>query len=296
MNFEQLIYVKSVYEQESMIRASELMHISQSAMSQSIANLETELGYSLFYRSRKGTVPTEIGKRLIPKILEILEAKEHLMLEVDRLQTHITGKLTIATIPTLFHKLLPKVISQFKVDYPNVDIEVIESDRENIIKMLRNNEIDLGLIGKKESDKTMSLIHEFPLNLSTNFKLIVPAKSKLTFKDTVNLEDIKDYPFILYDRSFYHHHLKKFEEENGELKIVFRTHNPIVLLRTVAEGLGVGMISSYMIEDEPILNDEYIEAIPLGHPFDYSVYFTAIVNDNRKNETSLLRFIDYLKK
>ena len=38
MNFEQLIYVKSVYEQESMIRASELMHISQSAMSQSIAN------------------------------------------------------------------------------------------------------------------------------------------------------------------------------------------------------------------------------------------------------------------
>ena len=55
------------------------------------------------------------------------------------------------------------------------------------------------------------------------------------------------------------------------------------------------MISSYMIEDEPILNDEYIEAIPLGHPFDYSVYFTAIVNDNRKNETSLLRFIDYLK-
>lgn len=82
-----------------------------------------------------------------------MEAKEHLMLEVERLQTHITGKLTIATIPTLFHKLLPKVISQFKVDYPNVDIEVIESDRENIIKMLRNNEIDLGLIGKKNQIK-----------------------------------------------------------------------------------------------------------------------------------------------
>ena len=48
MNFEQLIYVKSVYEQESMIRASELMHISQSAMSQSIANLETELDIHYF--------------------------------------------------------------------------------------------------------------------------------------------------------------------------------------------------------------------------------------------------------
>ena len=74
----------------------------------------------------------------------------------------------------------------------------------------------------------------------------------------------------------------KNSKKKWGIKIVFRTHNPIVLLRTVAEGLGVGMISSYMIEDEPILNDEYIEAIPLGHPFDYSVYFTAIVNDNRK--------------
>ena len=133
MNFEQLIYVKSVYEQESMIRASELMHISQSAMSQSIANLETELGYSLFYRPERDSTDRN-WQTIDSKILEILEAKEHLMLEVERLQTHITGKLTIATIPTLFHKLLPKVISQFKVDYPNVDIEVIESDRENIIK------------------------------------------------------------------------------------------------------------------------------------------------------------------
>ena len=97
------------------------------------------------------------------------------MLEVERLQTHITGKLTIATIPTLFHKLLPKVISQFKVDYPNVDIEVIESDRENIIKMLRNNEIDLGLIGKKESDKTMSLILNllYLLNLNLRLKILL---------------------------------------------------------------------------------------------------------------------------
>ena len=55
------------------------------------------------------------------------------------------------------------------------------------------------------------------------------------------------------------------------------------------------MISSYMIEDEPILNDEYIEAIPLGHPLIIQCIL-AIVNDNRKNETSLLRFIDYLKK
>ncbi|MGW9939162.1 DNA-binding transcriptional LysR family regulator [Staphylococcus epidermidis] len=53
MNFEQLAYVKKLYELESMIQASESIHISQSAMSQSLTNLEKELGYKLFSRSRK---------------------------------------------------------------------------------------------------------------------------------------------------------------------------------------------------------------------------------------------------
>jgi DNA-binding transcriptional LysR family regulator len=47
MNFEQLSYVQKIYELESIIHASEAMHISQSAMSQSIANLESELGYKI---------------------------------------------------------------------------------------------------------------------------------------------------------------------------------------------------------------------------------------------------------
>ncbi|PNZ70643.1 LysR family transcriptional regulator [Staphylococcus croceilyticus] len=295
MNFEQLSYIKTVYEQESIVRASQLMHISQSAMSQSIASLEKELGYQLFYRSRKGTVPTKIGKQLIPRILEILEAKERLMIEIDSLQTNIVGKLKIATIPTIFHKLIPKALSHFKRDYPNVDVEVIEADREDIVSMVENNEIDLGLTGQTTINETPKNVIETSLNLISNFKLIVPSKSKLTFNDTVALEDIKDYPFVLYDRSFYHHHLRQFEQTNGELKIVFRTNNPVVLMRTVAEGLGVGIVSSLMLENEPFLNNELIEAIPLGQPFNYFINFVAVTHKERGHDMSVQTFIKYLK-
>ncbi|MCH4458395.1 LysR family transcriptional regulator [Staphylococcus haemolyticus] len=295
MNFEQLNYVKTVYEQESIIHASELMHISQSAMSQSIAHLEEELGYKLFYRSRKGTVPTEIGKRLIPKILDIIESRHALLSEVDSIETSFEGRIKIATNPTLFHKLLPKVLSKFKKDHPNVDIEVIESDKEDIQRKIENHDIDLGLIGKTDKSEVSNHITEFPLYFGSNFKLIVPAKSKLSFKETIELEDIKDYPFVLYDRSFYHHHLKKFQEANGDLKIVFRTNNPIVLMRTVAEGLGVGIVSSFMVENEPFLNNELIEALPLGQSFDYTVNFVAITHQEQQNEPTVLEFINYLK-
>ncbi len=90
------------------------MHISQSAMSQSIANLESEVGYKIFNRSRKGTLPTEVGKKLIPLMINIIEARSELLSEVDALHSNIEGSLTIATIPTLFNKIIPKALSAFK--------------------------------------------------------------------------------------------------------------------------------------------------------------------------------------
>lgn len=294
MNFEQLAYVKTVYEMESMIHASEKMHISQSAMSQSIANLEKEIGYKLFERSRKGTFLTEEGQRLIPYILEILESQNDLLVEVQNMKTDIAGTLKIATIPTLFHKIVPKALSHFKNDYPQVDVEVKEADREDIVDMVDKGDIDIGLIGKPETEENTLPVREISLNLTTKFKLLVPKKSKLTFRDYVNLEEIQDYPFILYDRGFYHQ-LKEFEKTHGPLKIVFKTTNPIVLMRTVAEGLGIGIVSNLMVENEHFFNDEMIEAVSLGKPFDAAISFLAVVKDGKHNEKTIQEFINYLK-
>ena len=295
MNFEQLSYVKKIYELESIVHASEAMHISQSAMSQSIANLESELGYKIFNRSRKGTLPTEVGKRLIPLIIDILEAQTSLLSEVEALHSNIKGSLKIATIPTLFNKIVQKALSNFKKDYAHIDVEVFESDRQEIIKMIENNEIDIGLIGKTENETFSHHIVPHSLNLSTDFKLIVPKKSKLSLKSMVEMESIKQFPFVLYDRNFYHNNFKAFEDENGPLKIVFRTNNPSVLIKTVSEGLGVSIVSSLMLEDDPFILNGLIEMLPIGSPFDYYIYFTALTNVDRVNEQTIRTFIEYLK-
>lgn len=296
MNFEQLAYVKKLYELESMIQASESIHISQSAMSQSLTNLEKELGYKLFSRSRKGTTLTEAGNRLIPFILEILESKDALLSEIAMMKTNIKGTLRVGTIPTLFHKILPKALSQFKDNHPNVDVEVIEADKDRIKMLVNHGDIDIGLIGVTEREDEDSQVSQHSLNLTSHFRLIVPKKSKLTFKEYVNLEEIQQYPFVLYDREFYQHHLKKFEETHHPLKIIFKTTNPIVLMRTVAEGLGVGIVSALMLENEPFLDNEFIESVTLGKPFDYVVNFIAIVNKEKSKQQIVLEFIHYLKK
>lgn len=295
MNFEQLGYVKKIYEVESIIHAAQALHISQSAMSQSIANLEIELGYKLFERSRKGTFPTEVGKRLIPFIIDILDARDDLEGEIDALNSKLTGSLKIATIPTLFNKIIPKALSAFKNDYPHIEIEVIESDRANIITMVNNNEVDIGLVGKRESETFSKGLKIYPLNLSTDFRLIVPKKSKLSLKDNIDLTVLQQYPFVLYDRNFYHDNLKEFEEENGPLKIVFRTNNPSVLIKTVSEGLGISIVSSLMLEDDPYIEHELIEQLPMGSPFDYFIYFVALSNKENNHKKTIQTFIEYLK-
>src|SRR5699024_9660522 len=152
MNFEQLSYVKKINELESIVHASEAMHISQSAMSQSIANLESELEYTIVNSSFKGILRKEVGKLLISLIIDILKDQTSLLSEVEELHSNIKGSLKIATIPNLFNKIVPKALSNFKKDYAHIDVEVFDSDRQEIIKMIENNEIDIGLIGKTENE------------------------------------------------------------------------------------------------------------------------------------------------
>ena len=295
MNFEQLHYVKAIFEEESIIHAAQKMNITQSALSQSIASFEKEVGYQMFNRSKKGTLPTEMGKYLMPFILHMLEAEAQLKNEVKAMQSDVSGTIKIATIPTLFHKIIPKALSRFKEDYPHISVEVIESERDDIFHMVKE-EMDIGL-GDMRDDETLSQeVHIHPLNIETDFRLIAPKKSKLALKQKVTLEDGQPYPFVLFDRNIYHSNFEAYEAKNGPLKIVFRTSNPSVVIRTVSEGLGVSVVSNLMIEDNPFISHGDVAAIPIGAPFDFKksfAAFTAKHNDVSRHAT-INRFISYL--
>ena len=67
-------------------------------------------------------------------------------------------------------------------------------------------------------------------------------------------------------------------------------------MRTGAEGVGVGIVSALMLENEPFLDNELIESVPRGKPFDYAVNFIVIANKEKTKQQLVLEFIHYLKK
>ena len=100
---------------------------------------------------------------LIPYIIEILEAQHHLLDEVDAMKAHINGSLTIATIPTLFNKVVPKALSKFNKDYPHINVKIFESDKDEIARLVQQINT-LGLFVR-------NTIFNGPFSSSNAFKL-----------------------------------------------------------------------------------------------------------------------------
>ena len=143
MNIDQLEYVIEVAKSGSLTDASKRLHISQSALSQSITNLENELGVKILQRSRMGATPTEAGKQIIKKAMEALEKLQEIKEEAGAYAATINGNLRIGTVAGTAG-YLPKIVSSYKADYPNIQIQVTEKSSQAIVEDLKQDRLDIG--------------------------------------------------------------------------------------------------------------------------------------------------------
>lgn len=166
MHIEQLEYIVKVAETGSISIAAENLHVSQSGISQSITRLEDELGVKIFKRHRRlGAVPTNEGKILIKKAYEVLIRLQEFKEEAQSFNTVTSGNLKLSSIPG-FMLFLLEPLASFKNAFSNVNIEVSEKERKDIIELVENNQIDIGLITiyddliKKREDLKFEVILE----------------------------------------------------------------------------------------------------------------------------------------
>ncbi|WP_147533433.1 LysR family transcriptional regulator [Bacillus marasmi] len=298
MNFEQMEYIKEVVETKSMSLAAHNLHVSQSAISQSISLLEKEIGIKLFKRSRFGTTPTEEGKNIIKKVLEILKKVDEMKGEVQAITSSYKGELKIATISSLFLTILPKSLSRFKKDFPQIKMTILEMESKEIIEKIEKHEVDLGFLGIN-ADLKPKLTDEIAfqsLHYQGGIKVIVPQDSPLAFYKELTIKDIIDYPFVMYASRYWENLSEYIQSHFGPINIMFATTNTEVIKRTVAEGLGISLLSSLMLLDDPYVESQRISSIPLA---DYSLYqsfsFGWIHSKSHPHSILVKKFIEYIE-
>lgn len=144
MNFQSMEYFTAVAKNRSFTRAAEELHITQQTLSAHIAGLERELGCPLLIRH----IPLKLtyaGEVFLRYATEFNTKYNSLLHEFGDIVDNQTGKLKIGIAFTRGHAIMPALISNFQDEYPNVDIELVESSNDVLQKYLLDGTIDLAI-------------------------------------------------------------------------------------------------------------------------------------------------------
>ncbi|MFD0589296.1 LysR family transcriptional regulator [Paenibacillus sp. GCM10027627] len=238
MNLEQLHYIVEVAKTKSLSAASNNLHVSQSALSQSIANLEAELGIRIFQRSRLGSRPTPEGMPIIAKALEVIGKLQEMKEEARQLSPYHEAELRVASFPAAMKTLL-QTVSSIRKDYPNVTIRIIESGSKETLEAIRHNKVDIGLIGTKQNEDNLGTGIAFDPIWEGKIICADWEEAVTTNAGGISPEEMRQKTFVLYDEEYIHEFILKYTKMHGPLNILFTSNNPIAISTAVKERLGV---------------------------------------------------------
>ncbi|MEM7549879.1 MAG: LysR substrate-binding domain-containing protein [Bacteroidota bacterium] len=160
MTIQQLQYVVALHTHKHFVKAAESCFVTQPTLTLQLKKLEEEISIVLFDRSSQPLEATPMGETFVTKARRILKEVEELKELVNDDRNQIKGAFTIGIIPTLAPYLLPLFIKDFVQKHPDTRLIVEELQSERIIELLKNKQLDLGLLATPLSE---SNIREIPL-------------------------------------------------------------------------------------------------------------------------------------
>jgi molybdate transport repressor ModE-like protein len=236
MNFSQLELIQAIQEKGSISAAAEAVGFTQSAASRALSTLEDELGVTLVSRGRHGGLLTEVGLRLLPAIYDILGRADYIRQEAAAHRGLATGKLRIGSIHTMAPKLLSQFVSTFRQRYPGIETVMLEGSESDIMLMLQQNVIDVGLIGHA-GDSANSV----PIALD-ELKIVVSAQHRLAKQTDLNVFDLEGEAFVMPKFGCGSIIRKLFDQAQLPLNISLELSDGHSVLTMVREGLGITML------------------------------------------------------
>src|SRR3990172_526941 len=146
MLFEQVEGFVEVARQGNLRRAADILAISQPAMTARIRNLESELGTSLFRRSRTGMALTPAGQAYLPHAQRAIESLRSGAAMIRELDQGVTAELALGVAPAVGAYVLPELLARYAESSPNVRLLVRTGHSEEIVELVLRGEVDLGIV------------------------------------------------------------------------------------------------------------------------------------------------------
>jgi len=231
-------------------KAAEELHMTQPAVTFQIRQLEEQFNTRLFDRTHNKVSLTDVGKRVFSYAERILKLYEDMTLSVTEMTGDVSGTVSLGASTTIAEYVLPLLIGEFKKKFPEVVISLHESNTDEIVNMVENNKLDIGIIEGQVNNKNL-LVHECKLD---QLVVIMPNGHPLCEMKQLRVEDFVSYPFISREHgSGTQETIRRYVEENGDgemLNICFELSSPVAIKGAVEAGMGISIVSSATIVKE----------------------------------------------
>ena len=259
MNLMQLKYFMAICQHGTVSDAAEYLHIAQPSLSAAIKELEGEFGVTLFKRHHRGMQLTEEGECLQGMAKDLLEKAERIE-NVMKDMGMARKKLRLGVPPMISSLILPCVYRDFLKDNPDLNLEVIEGGRHELLKKLDEDSLDMVFLPHNQSfGNKLSVIKAAKLEITC----CTSKEAPLTFKDGMTPEELKDIPIVLFEDGFFQaQEIKRWFSASGVTpNILFQTGQLSTMLSAISNKIAIGFMFRDIIEK----NTE-LKAVSLAEP------------------------------
>lgn len=242
-------------------RAAHRLHLTQSAVSMVIRQLESEVGLPLFNREGKRITPTEMGLQLVPIAKRMLEDLDRIAISASDVRQLQRGSLRFSAPDLLACTLIPPALASFSARHPQVSVQIVDTALGDIPAAVSRGVVEFGIGPDRPTDPGVE--RSFFRKVAIEF--VCSSTHSAARKRSIRWSDTRDDPWICYPSSFerdIHDAMWQHGRAQRREDATMVEHLPTALA-LVGHGLGVTTAPDYA---RALRRDLRLSFIPLVEP------------------------------
>ena len=230
----------AVAEQGGFHRAAAVLHITQTALSRRLQNLESFLGVKLVERTTRSVALTSIGINFLPQARRLMTDLSTALVEIRETGKALRGDVTLACVPTVGVQFLPRIIQDYCARFPNNRIKILDHASSGVEQAVLRREAEFGIniAGNHHSElNSMSLLQD-------GFVLICRDDHPLAKRKNLSWKQQENYPLIFPGGGNSNRPLLDLAlgDFNFALQSYYEVQRSSTAVGLAAEGVGVAVV------------------------------------------------------
>ena len=290
MEIRHLKLIREVAETKSLTKAKDALFLSQSALSHQLKEIEGQLGTQLFHRVNKQLILTNAGKMVLESAERILKDLERTEMSIKKYVSGSSGTLRLATQCYTCYHWLPSLMTGFKKEFPNVEIEIFHNSNADVEEQILNGTIDLAIIYENAEKPNIDYHRLFRDEVFA----LVPAGHPWTKKPYVEAADFEGENIIIH--SYPLESVTLFSQvlipEGIKPNRIMQVQVTEAVVEMVKAGMGINVMAKWIVE--PYLKDSKLALVPVTKRGIHRTWHAITLSDENSPQY-LQNFVQHLK-